>query len=114
MKNIISAETNGYKQYQLQHNQNNSTWFVRISSLTIMIQLSFALFGTHLKYIVKSDTNVIPLQIQSATFLCLSIMWMNYLSLTLFLFVLLFASCFILMGARKKERQPNSERQPLI
>lgn len=40
----ISAEANGYKQYQPQHNQNNSTWFVRISSLTIMIQLSFALF----------------------------------------------------------------------
>ncbi|KAI9259292.1 hypothetical protein BY458DRAFT_517384 [Sporodiniella umbellata] len=110
----ISAEPNGYKQYQTQYSNNNSTWFVRISYLTIIVQLSFALFGAHLKYIVKSDSSVIPLQIQSATFVCLTIMWMNYLSLTLFLFILLFASCFILMGAKKKESQSNPERQPLV
>lgn len=76
--------------------------------------LTYFNIGTHLKYIVKSDTSVIPLQIQSTTFVCLLIMWINYLSVTFFLFILLFASCFILLGARREQREQDPERQPLL
>jgi hypothetical protein len=50
----ISAEANGYKQYQQQPSYNNSTWFVRISSLVILLHLSLALFGKVHKFMISS------------------------------------------------------------
>lgn len=43
----ISVEANNYKQYQQQYKYNGNSWFIRISSFTIILQLSFGLFGNN-------------------------------------------------------------------
>ena len=67
--------------------------------------------GTHIIYKIKSDPSSIPTEIQNNTFISCAILWINYLSLTLFAFILLFASFFVLMGAYSKQRQQQQMQQ---
>ncbi|KAI9361083.1 hypothetical protein BD770DRAFT_384142 [Pilaira anomala] len=93
------------------------SWFIRIICFTLLIQILFSILGAHIIYKIKSEN--IPLEIQQEIFLSCAILWINYLSLTVFCFILLFASFFILIGQQPKKSSiiqslPTEETRPLI
>lgn len=116
--------SNNHHQKQQQHDYTNKvvnrkSWFLRITCFTLLIQIIFSLFGTHIIYKMKSDIDTIPIEIQQNTSISCAILWINYLSLTLFSILLLFASFFLLIGAYHKQHKhnhlsQNEETIPLI
>ncbi|KAI8347666.1 hypothetical protein BD560DRAFT_450417 [Blakeslea trispora] len=96
-----------------------TSWFIRIIGFTILLQIIFSLLGTHILFKLKSDISVIPKEIQDNTYISCAILWINYVSLLVFCFVLLFASFCILIGAHrhpypKSSGNDSEESRPLI
>lgn len=73
----------------------------------LYIEINISKKGTHLIYRIKTDVQVIPLEIQNNAFISCAILWINYLSIILFSLILLFASFCILIGSHKHQ-QPGS------
>ncbi|KAI8983071.1 hypothetical protein BDB01DRAFT_850896 [Pilobolus umbonatus] len=114
-----NSNNNGRYIKQLSSNQtthtqisNGNTWFIRFACFILTVQIAFALLGTHIIYILKS--NVISVDIQNAASISLYILWINYISLTIFAFILFCASFFILIGAQKQRIIQDEESRPLI
>ncbi|KAI8646350.1 hypothetical protein BD408DRAFT_410079 [Parasitella parasitica] len=79
----------------------HKSWFLRFICLALLIQIATSIFGTHLVYRIKTDVQVIPLEIQHNAFITCAILWINYLSIIIFSLILLFASFCILIGSHK-------------
>ncbi|KAI8330668.1 hypothetical protein EDC96DRAFT_528093 [Choanephora cucurbitarum] len=119
------------KQYQSSHTLESSThrpisrydqrtsWFIRIIGFTILLQIVFSLLGTHILLKLKRDILVIPKEVQDNAYISCAILWINYVSLLVFCFVLLFASFCILIGAHRHTSlitsgNDSDESRPLI
>ncbi|KAI8885071.1 hypothetical protein K501DRAFT_332228 [Backusella circina FSU 941] len=90
-----------------------STLFNRVSCFILILQIAWALFGTHLYFYLSNDDIPATIGVNLKTSLC--ILWLNYLTLTLFAIILFCASFFILLGGKKTRYQGQPEEtRPLI
>ncbi|KAI8070862.1 hypothetical protein BC940DRAFT_11865 [Gongronella butleri] len=82
-------------QQQQQRYQHTSVWTNRWACVAFLVQISWAVFGNHLIWFVKTENTLIS----DATRLSVWILWLNYGIVIVFSFVLVCASVFVLVGA---------------